>query len=178
MPEEAKARSLFTIDATCPLVTKVHREAQAHFKRGRRIILIGHVGHPEVIGTMGQLPPGAVTLVASTEDVDRLPADDGRPVAYVTQTTLSVDDTRDIVAALTRRYPGIHAPPMDDICYATTNRQEAVKTAATAGRGGHRGRARPIPRIRSACAKSPSARDALRSWSPTSRASTGRRWRT
>ncbi len=130
MPEEAKARSLFTIDATCPLVTKVHREAQAHFKRGRRIVLIGHVGHPEVIGTTGQLPPGAVTVVASTEDVDRLPADDERPVAYVTQTTLSVDDTRDIVAALTRRYPAIHAPPMGDICYATTNRQEAVKTAA------------------------------------------------
>ena len=130
VPEEAKARNLFTIDATCPLVTKVHREAQAHFKRGRRIILIGHVGHPEVIGTMGQLPPGAVTLVASTEDVDRLAADDGRPVAYVTQTTLSVDDTRDIVAALKRRYPEIHASPMEDICYATTNRQEAVKTAA------------------------------------------------
>ena len=113
VPEEAKARNLFTIDATCPLVTKVHREAQAHFKRGRRIVLIGHVGHPEVIGTMGQLPPGAVTLVASTEDVDRLPADDGRPIAYVTQTTLSVDDTRDIVAALKRRFPAIHAPPME-----------------------------------------------------------------
>ncbi len=130
VPEEAKARNLFTIDATCPLVTKVHREAQAHFKRGRRIILIGHVGHPEVIGTMGQLPPGAVTLVASTEDVDRLAAADGRPVAYVTQTTLSVDDTRNIVAALKHRYPEIHASPMEDICYATTNRQEAVKTAA------------------------------------------------
>ena len=130
VPQEAEARKLFTIDATCPLVTKVHREAQAHFKRGRRIILVGHVGHPEVIGTMGQLPPGAVTLVSSIEDVDRLPADDGRPIAYVTQTTLSVDDTREIVAALQRRFPSIRVPPTEDICYATTNRQEAVKTAA------------------------------------------------
>ena len=130
VPEEAKARELFAIDATCPLVTKVHREAQAHFKHGRHIVLIGHVGHPEVIGTMGQLPPGAVTLVSSIEDVDRLPADDGRPIACVTQTTLSVDDTRDILAALKRRFPSIHAPPTENICYATTNRQEAVKTAA------------------------------------------------
>ncbi len=130
VPEEARARNLFTIDATCPLVTKVHREAQAHFKRGRRIILIGHVGHPEVIGTMGQLPPGAVTLVSSIEDVQRLAPDDGRPIAYLTQTTLSVDDAREIVGVLKRRFPSIHAPPMEDICYATTNRQEAVKTAA------------------------------------------------
>jgi 4-hydroxy-3-methylbut-2-en-1-yl diphosphate reductase len=128
--EEAKARNLFAIDATCPLVTKVHREALAHFKHGRRIILIGHVGHPEVIGTMGQLPPGAVTLISSIEDVDWLPADDGRPIVYVTQTTLSVDDTSEIIAALKRRFPSIHAPPMDDICYATANRQEAVKAAA------------------------------------------------
>ena len=130
VPEEATARNLFTIDATCPLVTKVHREAQAHFKRGRRIILIGHVGHPEVIGTMGQLPPGAVTLVSSIEEVGRLAPDDGRPIAYVTQTTLSVDDTREIVAALKDRFPAIHVPPNEDICYATTNRQEAVKIAA------------------------------------------------
>jgi 4-hydroxy-3-methylbut-2-enyl diphosphate reductase len=128
--EEAEARNLFTIDATCPLVTKIHRVAQAHFRRGRRIVLIGHAGHPEVIGTMGQLPSGAVTLVSSIEEVDRLPADDGRPIAYATQTTLSVDDTREIIAALKRRFPSIHAPPMDDICYATTNRQEAVKAAA------------------------------------------------
>ena len=127
--EEAKSRNLFTIDATCPLVTKVHREAQSHFKRGRRIILIGHVGHPEVIGTIGQLPPGAVTLVSSIDDVEALP-DDGSALAYVTQTTLSVDDAREIVAALKRRFPAIHAPPMVDICYATTNRQEAVQTAA------------------------------------------------
>ena len=129
-PEEAKARNLFTIDATCPLVTKVHREAHAHFKRGRRIVLVGHAGHPEVVGTMGQLPQGAVTLVGSLADVEALPAADGRPIAYVTQTTLSVDDTREIVEALKRRFPSIHAPPMEDICYATTNRQEAVKAAA------------------------------------------------
>jgi 4-hydroxy-3-methylbut-2-en-1-yl diphosphate reductase len=129
VPEEARARNLFTIDATCPLVTKVHREAQAHFKRGRRIILIGHGGHPEVIGTMGQLPPGAVTLVSSIEDVEAL-SHDGGDIAYVTQTTLSVDDAREIIAALESRFPWIHAPPMEDICYATTNRQEAVKAAA------------------------------------------------
>jgi 4-hydroxy-3-methylbut-2-enyl diphosphate reductase len=128
VPEEAKARNLFTIDATCPLVTKVHREAQAHFKRGRRIILVGHFGHPEVIGTMGQLPPGAVTLVSSVEEIDSL--EPGGDVAYVTQTTLSVDDAHEIVAALKRRFPAIHSPPMEDICYATTNRQEAVKAAA------------------------------------------------
>jgi 4-hydroxy-3-methylbut-2-en-1-yl diphosphate reductase len=131
VPEEAKMRSLFTIDATCPLVTKVHREAQAHFKRGRRIVLIGHAGHPEVIGTMGQLPPGAVTLVSTIDEVERLAPDTGE-IAYVTQTTLSVDDTREIVAALERRFPTIHAPPVEDICYATTNRQEAVKAAARA----------------------------------------------
>ncbi len=130
VPEEATARNLFTIDATCPLVTKVHREAQVHFKHGRRIVLIGHVGHPEVIGTMGQLPPGAVTLVSSIDEVERLAPDDGRPIAYVTQTTLSVDDTREIVAALQARFPAIHAPPNEDICYATTNRQAAIKTAA------------------------------------------------
>ncbi|MBV9287997.1 MAG: 4-hydroxy-3-methylbut-2-enyl diphosphate reductase [Hyphomicrobiales bacterium] len=128
--EEAKARNLLTIDATCPLVIKVHREAHAHYKRGRRIILIGHANHPEVVGTMGQLPAGALTLVGSIADVEALPADDGRPIAYVTQTTLSVDDTREIIEALKRRFPLIHAPPMEDICYATTNRQEAVKTAA------------------------------------------------
>ncbi len=130
VPEDARRRNLFTIDATCPLVTKVHREAQAHFKRGRRIILIGHAGHPEVIGTMGQLPVGSVTLVSSVQEIDALPPDDGRPIAYVTQTTLSVGDTRAIVEALKARFPAIHAPPMEDICYATTNRQEAVEAAA------------------------------------------------
>jgi 4-hydroxy-3-methylbut-2-enyl diphosphate reductase len=127
--EEAKTRNLFIIDAACPLVTKVHRETQAHFKRGRRIILIGHSGHPEVIGTMGQLPPGAVTLIGSIQEAEALEPD-GRDVAYVTQTTLSVDDTRDIIAALRRRFPSIHSPPVEDICYATTNRQDAVKAAA------------------------------------------------
>jgi 4-hydroxy-3-methylbut-2-enyl diphosphate reductase len=129
VPEEAKTRNLFTIDATCPLVTKVHREAHAHFKRGRRIVLVGHAGHPEVVGTMGQLPAGAVTLVSTIDDVERLPGTEV-DIAYVTQTTLSVDDTREIVAALERRFPSIHAPPVEDICYATTNRQEAVKAAA------------------------------------------------
>lgn len=128
--EEADARNLMTIDATCPLVTKVHREAQAHFKRGRRVLLVGHAGHPEVVGTMGQLPPGAITLVGSVEEADQLPPDDGRAVGFVTQTTLSIDDTRDIAEALKRRFPAIHSAPVEDICYATTNRQEAVKAAA------------------------------------------------
>ncbi len=130
VPEEAHARNLLTIDATCPLVTKVHREAQVHFKRGRHVILIGHAGHPEVIGTMGQLPAGAATLVSSAAEVEELRFEPQAPLAYVTQTTLSVGDTREIVAALKRRLPQIHAPPLEDICYATTNRQEAVKRAA------------------------------------------------
>src|SRR5579863_6414432 len=130
VPERAAARNLFTIDATCPLVTKVHREAQAHFKRGRKIVLVGHPGHPEVVGTMGQLPEGAVTLVATIGEVASLPFSPDEPLAYVTQTTLSVDDTREIVEALKSRYPQAAAPPVEDICYATTNRQEAVKRAA------------------------------------------------
>ena len=130
VPEEAEARGLLTIDATCPLVTKVHREAQVHFNRGRHVVLIGHHGHPEVIGTIGQLPPGAATLVGSVKEVEALAFDAKTPLAYVTQTTLSVDDTSEIVAALKRRFPHIHAPPMEDICYASTNRQEAVKRAA------------------------------------------------
>jgi 4-hydroxy-3-methylbut-2-enyl diphosphate reductase len=130
VPEDAERRRLRTIDATCPLVTKVHREAQAHHKRGRRVVLIGHAGHPEVVGTMGQLPPGAVTLVSSIAEVEALAHEDGAPIAFATQTTLSVDDTREIVEALKARFPDIHAPPNEDICYATTNRQEAVKVAA------------------------------------------------
>jgi 4-hydroxy-3-methylbut-2-enyl diphosphate reductase len=130
VPEEAMARRLFTIDATCPLVTKVHREAAVHFKRGRKVILIGHAGHPEVIGTMGQLPPGAIVLVSSVEEVRALAFEDESNLAYVTQTTLSVDDTRGIVDALRTRFPGIALPALEDICYATTNRQEAVKRAA------------------------------------------------
>ncbi len=131
VPEEALRRGLFTIDATCPLVTKVHREAQAHHKRGRHIVLIGHVGHPEVVGTMGQLPDGAVTLISEAAEVDSLAFPAGQELAYVTQTTLSVDDTRDVIAALKSRFPAIHAPPLEDICYATTNRQEAIKQAAS-----------------------------------------------
>jgi 4-hydroxy-3-methylbut-2-enyl diphosphate reductase len=127
VPEEAAARRLFTIDATCPLVTKVHREAQVHQKRGRHVLLIGHPGHPEVIGTIGQLPQGATTLIGSAAQVAALDFGPDAPLAYVTQTTLSVDDTREIIAALKARFPAIHAPPLEDICYATTNRQEAVK---------------------------------------------------
>jgi 4-hydroxy-3-methylbut-2-enyl diphosphate reductase len=130
VPEEADRRGLYTIDATCPLVTKVHREAQAHHKRGRTVILIGHEGHPEVVGTVGQLPPGAVLLVGDAAGVARLEPPEGAELAYVTQTTLSVDDTREVIATLKARFPHIHAPPVEDICYATTNRQEAIKKAA------------------------------------------------
>jgi 4-hydroxy-3-methylbut-2-en-1-yl diphosphate reductase len=130
VPEAAQARNLFAIDATCPLVTKVHREAQVHFKRGRHIILIGHAGHPEVIGTMGQLPDGAVTLVETVDDIARLQPADADNLAFVTQTTLSVDDTQDMVDALKQRFPAIVGPHKEDICYATTNRQGAVKRVA------------------------------------------------
>jgi 4-hydroxy-3-methylbut-2-enyl diphosphate reductase len=130
VPEEAARRGLNTIDATCPLVTKVHRRAMAHFKRGRLVILVGHAGHPEVVGTMGQLPPGAVLLVGTPADVARLEIPEGQALACVTQTTLSVDETRDVVEALKARFPEIHTPAVEDICYATTNRQEAVKQAA------------------------------------------------
>jgi 4-hydroxy-3-methylbut-2-enyl diphosphate reductase len=131
VPAEAEARRLFTIDATCPLVTKVHREAQVHFKRGRKVILIGHAGHPEVIGTMGQLPPGAIVLVSTVEDVKAMKVEDESNLAYVTLTTLSVDDTHEVVDALKTRFPEIAAPAQGDICYATTNRQEAVKQVAS-----------------------------------------------
>jgi 4-hydroxy-3-methylbut-2-enyl diphosphate reductase len=130
VPEEAAGRALFAIDATCPLVTKVHREAEIHHRRGRFIVLIGHAGHPEVIGTMGQLPQGAIALVETLDDVAHLAPPDPRNLAYVTQTTLSVDDTAEIVAALKRRFPEISGPHREDICYATTNRQEAVKRVA------------------------------------------------
>ncbi|MDB5571684.1 MAG: ispH [Hyphomicrobiales bacterium] len=130
VPEHARARNMLTIDATCPLVTKVHREAEIHHKRGRTVALIGHAGHPEVVGTMGQLPDGAVLLVESVEDVARMAPPDAANLAWATQTTLSVDDTRAIVEALTLRFPAIVGPHKDDICYATTNRQEAVKAVA------------------------------------------------
>jgi len=130
VPEEAKARQLFYLDATCPLVSKVHVEAERHHRAGRRIFLIGHHGHPEVIGTMGQLPEGAVTLIETVGDVGSVVVQPGESLAYITQTTLSVDDTTEIVAALRRRFPEIAGPHKDDICYATTNRQEAMKAIA------------------------------------------------
>ena len=130
VPEAAAQRNLFALDATCPLVTKVHREAEIHHRRGRQIVLIGHAGHPEVIGTMGQLPAGAVSLVESPKAVETLEVADPGNLAYITQTTLSADDTAEVVAALRRRFPSIQGPKRDDICYATTNRQQAVKAIA------------------------------------------------
>ncbi|MCG8442410.1 MAG: 4-hydroxy-3-methylbut-2-enyl diphosphate reductase [Caulobacterales bacterium] len=127
---EAARRNLLYLDATCPLVSKVHVEAERHHKSGRDIILVGHAGHPEVVGTMGQLPPGAVTLVETVEDAEALEPADPDKLAYITQTTLSVADTSHILAVLRRRFPAIAAPRKDDICYATTNRQEAVQAMA------------------------------------------------
>jgi 4-hydroxy-3-methylbut-2-enyl diphosphate reductase len=130
IPEEAARRNLLTLDATCPLVTKVHREAEIHYRRQREIVLIGHAGHPEVVGTMGQLPAGSICLVESIEDAEQFVPRDDNNLAYVTQTTLSVDDTAEIVEVLKRRFPNIVGPHKEDICYATTNRQEAVKRVA------------------------------------------------
>ena len=127
---DAAGRNLLAIDATCPLVTKVHREAEIHHRRGRRVLLVGHAGHPEVVGTMGQLPDGAVVLVESVADVEKLVLADGEPLAYVTQTTLSLDDSQEVIEALTKRFPSIVGPYKEDICYATTNRQAAVKHVA------------------------------------------------
>lgn len=127
---EAARRNLPCVDATCPLVSKVHREARRHFDSGRTVVLIGHAGHPEVIGTMGQLPAGAVLLVEDATQAEALSVPDPANLAYATQTTLSVDDTAGIVAALRRRFPSIQAPKIEDICYATTNRQTAVKAIA------------------------------------------------
>ena len=124
--DQAKERNLFAIDATCPLVTKVHLEAIRYAKEGRTIILIGHEGHDEVIGTMGEAPE-AIVLVETPEDVDRLEVADPANLAYLTQTTLSVDDANRVIARLRERFPDIDAPPKDDICYATQNRQEAVR---------------------------------------------------
>ncbi|WP_044564626.1 4-hydroxy-3-methylbut-2-enyl diphosphate reductase [Azospirillum sp. B4] len=130
VPAQAETRHMLYLDATCPLVSKVHREAERHHADGRQIILIGHAGHPEVVGTMGQLPNGAVLLVESEEDVRTVQVDDPLNLAFVTQTTLSVDDTVQIVAALKARFPAIAGPRKEDICYATTNRQTAVKAIA------------------------------------------------
>jgi 4-hydroxy-3-methylbut-2-enyl diphosphate reductase len=130
VPAEARRRNLLTLDATCPLVTKVHREAEIHRRKGREIVLIGHAGHPEVVGTIGQLPPGAVTLVQDIDDVDNFVPKDRTNLAFVTQTTLSVQDTAAIVERLKARFPEIVGPHKEDICYATTNRQEAVLRVA------------------------------------------------
>lgn len=127
VPAEARAREMIFVDATCPLVSKVHVEAERHFEAGREIVLIGHEGHPEVIGTMGQLPDGAITLLETTADAEAFMPRDPSQLSFVTQTTLSVDDTAEIVGVLQRRFPEIAAPHKEDICYATTNRQDAVK---------------------------------------------------
>jgi 4-hydroxy-3-methylbut-2-en-1-yl diphosphate reductase len=130
VPQQARDRQLFFLDATCPLVSKVHMEAARHHEDGYEIVLIGHSGHPEVIGTMGQLPEGAITLVETEQHAETFTPRDAGKLAYITQTTLSVDDTKDIIAILERRFPEIHGPHKEDICYATTNRQEVVKTIA------------------------------------------------
>jgi len=130
VPAEAARREMVYVDATCPLVSKVHIEATRHAENGLQMIMIGHEGHPETVGTMGQLPPGEVLLVETVEDVAVVAVRDPNRLAFVTQTTLSVDDTADIVAALQARFPGIVGPHKEDICYATTNRQEAVKAMA------------------------------------------------
>ena len=129
VPEEASNKKMFYIDATCPLVTKVHREAERHNKNGYKIILIGHKGHPEVIGTMGQIPKENIVLIETIEDAKKIKIDG--PIAYVTQTTLSVDDTKDIIEVLKKKFPTIKSPVKEDICYATTNRQNAVKKIAS-----------------------------------------------
>jgi len=130
VPAEAKRRQLLYVDATCPLVSKIHRQAERQIEKGRHIIFIGHEGHPEVIGTMGQVEPGQMTLVETIEDVDKLPFDSDEELAYLTQTTLSVDDTREVIEALEWRYPNISGPRAEDTCYATSNRQAAVKELA------------------------------------------------
>ena len=130
VPADAKSRNMFFLDATCPLVSKVHVEAQRHHAEGHDIVLIGHKGHPEVVGTMGQLPPGSISLIETVADAMAFEPRDPQNLAFVTQTTLSVDDTKEIVAALQARFPSIAGPHKEDICYATTNRQEAIKAVA------------------------------------------------
>lgn len=130
VPAEAARREMIAVDATCPLVTKVHNEAARHYENGVQLIMIGHAGHPETVGTMGQLPEGEVLLVETVADVASLRVRDETRLAFITQTTLSVDDTAEIAAALAKRFPAIQAPAHEDICYATTNRQMAVKSVA------------------------------------------------
>ncbi|HHZ11020.1 MAG TPA: 4-hydroxy-3-methylbut-2-enyl diphosphate reductase [Rhizobiales bacterium] len=131
VPADAEARHLFYLDATCPLVSKVHKQAMRHQRLGRHVLLIGHAGHPEVIGTMGQLPDGAVTLIESEADARAFRPADGTALGFVTQTTLSVEDTAGVIRVLRERFPQITAPAAESICYATTNRQEAVKETAS-----------------------------------------------
>ena len=130
VPAEAERRGLLYVDATCPLVSKVHLEAERHYADGLHILLIGHAGHPEIVGTLGQLPQGAITLVETVGDAETLQPRAPDRLAYITQTTLSIDDTADIIAVLRRRFPDIAGPRKEDICYATTNRQNAVKEIA------------------------------------------------
>jgi len=130
VPAAAQAREMIFVDATCPLVSKVHIEAERHYSKGLQMVMIGHEGHPETIGTMGQLPKGEVLLVETPEDVLNISPRNSNKLAYITQTTLSVDDTIEIVSALKARFPNIVGPHKEDICYATTNRQEAVKSVA------------------------------------------------
>ncbi len=130
VPADAAARNLFYLDATCPLVSKVHKQAMRHQRLGRHVILIGHAGHPEVIGTMGQLPEGAISLIETEEDAQAYQPADADALGFVTQTTLSVEDTAGIIKVLEQRFPNLQAPAAESICYATTNRQEAVNTAA------------------------------------------------
>ncbi|MGD1954273.1 MAG: 4-hydroxy-3-methylbut-2-enyl diphosphate reductase [Sphingomonadales bacterium] len=130
VPAEAERRKLFYLDATCPLVSKVHREAERHFKEGRHILMIGHEGHPEVIGTLGQLPKGAITLIETPEDAANVSVDDPDNLSFISLSTLSVDDTSAVISVLQDRFPNIAGPKREDICYATTNRQEAVKLIA------------------------------------------------
>jgi 4-hydroxy-3-methylbut-2-enyl diphosphate reductase len=127
VPATARAREMLFLDATCPLVSKVHVEAERHHAAGRHIVLIGHAGHPEVVGTMGQLPAGAISLIETVADAENFQRPGDTPLAYATQTTLSVDDTAEVLATLKRRFPELPDPHKEDICYATTNRQEAVK---------------------------------------------------
>jgi len=132
VPKEAENKKMFYIDATCPLVTKVHKESERHYKNGYQIILIGHKGHPEVIGTMGQLPKGSIKLIETESDANDLKVNEfDKPVAYVTQTTLSIDDTKNIIEILKKKFPNIKSSIKEDICYATTNRQDAVKKIAS-----------------------------------------------
>ena len=130
VPEDARERNLFYLDATCPLVSKVHKQAMRHQRLGRHVILVGHAGHPEVIGIMGQLPAGAISLIETVEDARNCAPNDPDNLGFVTQTTLSVDDTAEVIEILQQRFPNLQAPAAESICYATTNRQEAVKAAA------------------------------------------------